>query len=203
MQTWQRTWHFIQKAGTLILLASILMWAACTFPVDSKTAGEYDARIADVENSPVPGVEKERRIAALEARKRQALFDRTLAGRLGGALEPVVRPLGFDRKIAVSFISAAAAKELFVSQMSVAYAKETADASTEEGLRTVLRRHYTPLQGYCIMLFCLIGMPCIGTFAVVKQESNSWKWPILQWVGLTVLAYVITLCVYQIGVAVG
>lgn len=198
-QTWHRSWHFVRKAGTLILAASILMWAACTFPVDSRTAALYAAKIVEVENSSVAQTEREERIASIEARKQGALFDGTLAGRLGAALEPVVRPLGFDRRIAVSFIGAAAAKELFVSQISVAYAGETSGADSDKGIESVLRNKYTPLQGFCVMLFCLIAMPCIATFAAVKQESNSWKWPIVQWVGLTCLGYLVTLVVYQIG----
>jgi ferrous iron transport protein B len=78
------------------------------------------------------------------------------------------------------------------------------EADEESGaLRERLRASYTPLQGFCIMLFCLISLPCMATVAVTRRESNSWKWALLQVGGLTMLAYVLTLVVYQVGMLAG
>ncbi|MGB2824035.1 MAG: ferrous iron transport protein B, partial [Phycisphaerae bacterium] len=91
-----------------------------------------------------------------------------------------------------------AAKEVFVAQMGIVYAVGEADGGSE-ALRARLQSHYTPLQGLCIMLFCLISAPCVATIAVTRKESGSWKWAALQLGGLTALAYVVTLIVYQVG----
>ena len=110
----------------------------------------------------------------------------------------VFRPIGFDWKICSALIGAFAGKELFVSQLGILNSFGDAEENATS-LREKLRADYTPLQGFCIMLFCLITMPCIATVAVVKRETNSWKWMFFQMIGLTLLAYLITLAVYQIG----
>jgi ferrous iron transport protein B len=122
----------------------------------------------------------------------------SVAGRIGHGLEPALRPLGFDWRIGTALVGAAAAKEVFVAQMGIVFAvgegREHRDA-----LRSQIQEHYTPLQGLCVMLFCLIGMPCMATVAVTWKESGGKRWAALQLGGLTVLAYVVTLVVYQVG----
>jgi len=122
----------------------------------------------------------------------------SVAGRVGTSLEKVLKPLGFDWKISTALIGAFAAKEVFVAQMGIIYAMDGADEESTT-LRNKLANNYSPLTGFCIMLFCLIATPCMATFAVVKRESGSWKWAAIQFVGLTCLAYLITLFVFQIG----
>jgi len=117
---------------------------------------------------------------------------------LGQAIEPAIKPLGFDWKIGTALIGATVAKEVFVSQLAIVYAVGSADEGTAT-LRQRLRANYTPLTGFCIMLFCLIYAPCAATIAMTKQETNSWGWAMFQFFGLTALAYIITLAVYQIG----
>ena len=110
--------------------------------------------------------------------------------------------MGFDWRIGTALIGAFAAKEVFVAQMGIVFA--VGEADEESGaLRERLRASYTPLQGFCIMLFCLISLPCMATVAVTRRESNSWKWALLQVGGLTMLAYVLTLVVYQVGMLAG
>ncbi|MHC4482422.1 MAG: ferrous iron transport protein B, partial [Planctomycetota bacterium] len=92
----------------------------------------------------------------------------------------------------------AAAKEVFVSQLGIVYAVGGSDEGSQT-LREKLQANYTPLTGFCIMLFCLISAPCVATVAMTKQETNSWAWVLFQLLGLTALAYVITLIVYQVG----
>ena len=205
-QSWERCWIFLRKAGTLILAASIILWALTTFPQKKEYEVDYQAEIAKVEAqaeaSRIDEAEEQAQIETLENQRQAEEFEYAIAGRLGTFIEPAVAPLGFDRRIATALIGAAAAKEIFVTQMQIAYSVGS-DESKAGRLIEILRARYTPLQGFCIMLFCLIGLPCIGTFAVVRQESESWRWPIIQWVLLTGLAYVITLCVFQIGQALG
>ena len=126
----------------------------------------------------------------------------TVAGRTARPMEPIIRPLGFDWRIGTAMIGAFAAKEVFVAQLGIVYSVGEADEESEP-LRDKLQQNYSPLVGLCIMLFMLISAPCMATIAVTKRESNSWGWAIFQLIGLTVLAYVITLVVYQLGSHLG
>ena len=138
------------------------------------------------------------RTVELENAKRAEMMEYTVSGRVGKFLEPVFRPLGFDRKIATACIGALAAKEVFVSQLGIVYAEGEVEADGEnEKLKSKLSKNYTPLQGFCIMLFCLLTIPCLATLAVVRRELNSWKMAIVEAVSLFVLAYVVTFIVYQ------
>ena len=176
---WERGSLYLKKAGTLILAVSILLWAMTSFP-----------RLETVD----PGLSAEEQQAAE--------LSHTIAGRIGHAMEPVIKPLGFDWRIGTAMIGAFAAKEVFVAQMGIVHSVGEADEESES-LREKLRAAYSPLVGFCIMLFMLISAPCMATIAVTKRESNSWKWALFQLGGLTVLAYVVTLIVYQIGSALG
>ncbi len=119
----------------------------------------------------------------------------TVAGRIGHAIEPALRPMGFDWRIGTALIGATAAKEIFVAQLGVVYAV----GGEREALRARLREDYNPLIGFCIMVFCLITAPCVATIAVTKQETNSWKWALFQLTLLTATAYVVTVVLYQAG----
>jgi ferrous iron transport protein B len=110
--------------------------------------------------------------------------------------------MGFDWKIGTALIGAFAAKEVFVAQMGIVYSVGESNEESE-ALRDRLRSHYTPLVGFCIMLFCLISAPCMATIAVTRRESNSWKWALFQLGGLTVLAYMLTVFVFQTGSLLG
>lgn len=170
---------YLKKAGTVILGISILLWALTTFP-----------RSVD----PDPGLSAEEQQAAALAH--------TAAGRIGHALEPVIRPMGFDWRIGTAMIGAFAAKEVFVAQMGIVYSVGEADEESVP-LREKLRAQYSPLVGFCIMLFMLISVPCMATIAVTRRESNSWKWALFQLGGLTLLAYLVTVIVYQAGRLLG
>ena len=129
---------------------------------------------------------------------RQERLENSVIGRLGKTIEPAIKPLGFDWKIGTALIGATAAKELFVSQLAIIYAVGETDEA-DITLQNKLQAHYTPLTGFCVMLFCLIYAPCIATVAMTKQETNSWRWTLFQFFGLTALAYIVTLIVFQIG----
>jgi len=168
---WERGWLYLKKAGTVILAISIVLWFAGNFP---RPAKEIEPQAAG-----------------------QKKLEYSIIGHVGTVLEPVFKPLGFDRKVVTALIGAVAAKEVFVAQMSITYAiSEHEDISV---LQKRLRADYTPLQAFCIMLFCLISAPCIATLAVTRAETGRWGWAVFQWAGLTALAYVITLVVYQVG----
>ena len=142
------------------------------------------------------------RLVALSRASQTEALRHTVAGRVGRALEVVLKPLGFDWRIATAFIGALAAKEVFVAQMGIVFSLGEGQEGAE-GLRKTLQMHYTPLVGFCIMLFMLISTPCVATVAVTKRETNSWRWALFQLGSLTVMAYVITLAVYQLGSVLG
>ena len=173
---WQRGWMYLRKAGTIILAISILLWTASSYPKP--------------EPESLKGLDSEQ--------AHQVGLKYSIVGRLGQAIEPALRPLGFDWKIGTALIGATAAKEVFVSQLAIVYAVGGGDAE-ETTLRDKLQANYTPLTGFCIMLFCLIYAPCVVTVVMTKQETGSWGWALFQFFGLTILAYILTLIVYQIG----
>jgi len=176
VHTWQRGWLYIRKAGTVILAVSIALWFAMNFP--KPPADRLEGR------------------SAQEARQEGLRY--STVGRVGLAVEPLLRPLGFDWRVGTALIGSVAAKELFVSQLGIIYAVESPDEEAPS-LREQLRADYTPLVGFCVMLFCLVSAPCIATVAMTRQETNSWGWALFQFFGLTALAYVLTLLVYQVG----
>jgi ferrous iron transport protein B len=175
---WNRSWLYLKKAGTVILAISLILWAASTYP---KAPDET-----------LIGLNEQ------EAARVQLRY--SLAGRIGTAIEPVIKPLGFDYRIGTALIGALAAKEVFVAQMFIVFSiSETGGQSSILILMQQLTEQYTPLQGFCVMLFCLISSPCVATFAVTRRETNSWRWAVFQYAGLTLIAYTLTFIVYQTG----
>ncbi len=126
----------------------------------------------------------------------------SISGRIGRFLEPVLRPMGFDWRIGTAIIGSFAAKEVFVAQMGIVYSVGEADEESDS-LRQKLQDNYTPLQGFCMMLYALLSLPCVATIAVVKRETGGWKWALIMAVGLTLVAYVTTVVVFQVGSALG
>ena len=138
----------------------------------------------------------------VEQEKRGQRLAHSVAGRIGHGLEPVMQPLGFDWRITTAFLGAFAAKEVFVAQMGIVFSIGETQAGSEQ-LRSVLRRNYSPLVGFCIMLFALIATPCMATVAITRRESGAWRWALLQLGGLTALAYLVTLVVFQVATLLG
>jgi ferrous iron transport protein B len=202
LHMWERGWLFLKKAGTLVLGISIVMWALLTFPRNVETSQDFEAAIVAVKHQNLPEEQAEEHIEEIERAREAERLSKSLAGRIGHGIEPIIKPLGFDWRIGTALIGAFAAKEVFVAQLGIVYSIGEADEESVP-LRDKLRENYSPLIGFCIMLFCLISAPCMATIAVTKRESNSWKWALFQLGGLTALAYVITLVVYQIGTLAG
>jgi ferrous iron transport protein B len=175
--TWMRCLMYLKKAGTVILAFSIILWAAMNYPrvSDQSAAGLSSDQI------------------------RQTQLANSVVGRVGRAIEPVIKPLGFGWKIGTALIGATAAKELFVSQLGIIYAISSHEDSSATTLRQHLQADYSPLVGFCIMLFCLISSPCLATVAITRSETGSWRWAAFQFLSLTTLAYIVTLIVFQLG----
>jgi len=144
----------------------------------------------------------ESRLAGIERAKLRTALAHSFAGRIGNALEPILKPMGFDWRIGTALIGAFAAKEVFVAQMGIVFAVGEADERSD-ALRARLKGSYSPLVAFCIMLFSLVSTPCVATIVVTRKESGSWKWALLQLGGLTLLAYLMTVVVYQLGTVLG
>jgi ferrous iron transport protein B len=205
MKMSERAGLYLRKAGTTILAISILLWAAASFP--KPTSYAIDAEIASGRITvSAPGAttgaatDGRTRLSAedVAVRRKAENLEHSFAGRLGHAIEPAFRPIGFDWKMLTAMIGAFAAKEIFVAQMGIVYSIADADKGTD-GLRAILARDYSPLVGLSMMLFLLIGAPCMATVVVTRRESGKWRYAMLQLGGLTGIAYLLCLVVYQVG----
>lgn len=176
----ERGWLYVQKAGTTILAMSVLMWFLLTYP----------------KLPPDPAV------TGAEAARRA--IEHSYAGRVGAAIEPMLRPLGFDDRIAVALFSGLAAKEIVVSTLGTVFSLEGAEDDTHQ-LRQALANdpQLSPLKAYALMLFVLIYVPCVATIAVIYRETCSWRWALFAVGYTTALAWIVAFVVYQGGRLVG
>jgi len=214
----ERSGIYLRKAGTVILGISVIMWFITAYPrldahdvdrgiaqhsieVFEPSAGlgkeEQKAELDDARRLAPAGVEV-LTISEVERRRVGEELEYSAAGRMGKFIEPVIAPLGYDWKLGTAMVGAFAAKEVFVAQMGIVYSLGEVDEESQS-LQTTLRNEYSPLVAISLMLFLLIATPCMATVAITRRESGSWKWAALQFVGLTGLAYIISLAVYQIG----
>lgn len=182
---WEKAWLYLKKAGTIILAAAILMWGLFTFPLVDADGHEFTSAAQQMEES--------------------------YAGRLGKAIEPVIAPLGFDWKTGIALIAGFAAKEIVVSTLGTLYSiqDEEALSAEEKGAvkdfaqRAREQSGFTPFTAYVLMLFTLIYVPCMATIAVIKRETNGWKWPLFTIGYTTALAWIVCAAVYQSGRLLG
>ena len=139
-------------------------------------------------------------VAELENERLAEQLEYPLSGRIGHTPAPLFRPLGFDWRVSTSLIGALAAKEVFVAQLGILFSVGEADEESAD-LRELLARSYSPLQAFCMMVFCLLSIPCLATLAIIRRELNSTRMAVLEGVGLFLLAWIATCLVYQIGSA--
>ncbi|PIU29330.1 MAG: ferrous iron transport protein B [Candidatus Hydromicrobium americanum] len=202
IHTWERTWMYIKKAGTVILAISILMWILFTFPmIGNNYSQNYNGQIEKFEQSYRSGEitedELNEKAAVIEGKMAGERLTYSAAGRIGRFLEPVFRPLGFDWKMVVATISGIAAKEVVVSTMGTLYSIQEADGQSDS-LKTALYNHYHPLVGYNFMLFTLLYFPCMAGMVIFRKEAGTKE--MLFQIGYTfLLAWVMSFLVFQIG----
>jgi ferrous iron transport protein B len=196
MQVQLRAWLYLRKAGTIILAVSIFLWILGSWPTSSADS-DMNTRILHAQNSGQTEL-----VSELQNQQAEASLEASMLGHIGKAIEPVMAPMGFDWKISTSMLGAFAAKELFVAQIAVVMSMGDADEGST-GLREILRKNYTPLVGFSVMLFALVAFPCMATFAVTRRETGSTKWAVFQLASLTGMAWVLCTAVYQIGTLLG
>ena len=193
-----RAWLFVKRAGTVILAISIILWALMYFP-----RHEVASNAAVVSNSAASEGEP----ASAESEQLRNSF----AGKLGHAIEPVIRPLGFDWKIGVALIASFAAREVLVSTLSIIYNVGKDENEQSETLISAIRAAkdekgnivWTPLTALTLMVFFVLAMQCMSTVAIVRRETNSWGWTLFMVSYMTGLAYVAALITYQGGKMLG
>ncbi|HML57376.1 MAG TPA: ferrous iron transport protein B [Ferruginibacter sp.] len=190
---------FVVEAGKIIMVISVLLWAMSTYgPKDKMHAitVQYDAMI-----QAQPEQETE-----LQLQKRSALLEQSYAGMLGRSIEPAIEPLGYDWKIGIALITSFAAREVFVATMATLYSvgedADENDATLREKMQAAVRadgtKVYTLATGLSLMVFYVLAMQCMSTIAIVKRETRSWKWALIQVAYMTALAYFMSLLVYQL-----
>jgi ferrous iron transport protein B len=203
---WDRSKLFLQRAGTVILGINIILWFLATYPRHSEIEAQYAQKKAAV------AANKEA-VDQLDKEEAGEQLRHSFAGLTGRALEPVIKPLGFDWKIGIGLVASFAAREVFVSTMSTVYNIGESETKEETGkvladkLREQKRpdgsRLYTPLLGVTLMVFYVFALQCVSTVAVVRRETNSWKWPAFQWAYMGALAWLFAFVTYQGGRLLG
>ncbi len=195
LQVYRRAWCYLHKAGTVILAISIILWFLMKFPQipgDQMQMFELQRIAAANSNS----ADQERQMIQIDQEEKEAALEYSFIGHIGHFIEPILRPMGFDWKIGTSLIGAFAAKEVFVAQMAIVYKVGESEEDTSS-LREALVRNYSPLVGLCIILFTLVGMPCMATFAVIAREAGGWRYACAQWLLVTLMAWLLTTFVFQ------
>jgi ferrous iron transport protein B len=221
----ERGWAFVRRAGTLILATAIIIWALGYYPRDVQTIeGPYEARLAEIkERLDGPPADAPQRAlsedeeAALEKEKAEIEhhmeadhLSNSFLGRAGQYVEPVVRPLGWDWRIGCAAIASFPAREVVVGTLGVIY--NLGESDDPEESRTALREQiqaatwdgtgekvYNVPVALSIMVFFALCAQCVSTLAIIRRETNSWRWPVFTFVYMTGLAYVGALATYQIG----
>lgn len=205
---------FVKKAGTVILLISVALWALASYPKHSEEAlsAEVAAEVSTLREAAASAGEAEAELLASQADEliAQDALAYSFAGRAGRLVEPIFRPLGFDWKINVGVISSFAAREVVVSTLAIIYGIGE-DAAEEATLVETLRRQKKPdgspvfTTATCLSLlaFYVLAMQCLPTQAVTRRETGSWKWAFFQLGYMTLLAYAVSFLVYQSAAAMG
>lgn len=208
---WERSWMYIKKAGTILLAASILIWASMTFPsLGEERAAPLEAAIAAAEEelAALPDDASDEAREAAEAKVDEAnklLAEESLrysvAGRIGTALEPVTRPIGFDWRTDVAVVGGIAAKEAIVSTLGTAYSLGDVDPEEAEPLAARLQTDpgWTPATALSLMLFVLLYSPCFVALVVIKNEAGGWRWLAFSIIFNTALAYAVSAAAFNIG----
>lgn len=204
---WDRSKLFLRRAGTVILGINILLWFLATYPHDTRLDQEFAVKRAAMAGAPAA------QLAALDNEKDSLRLQNSFAGRLGHLIEPAIAPLGFDWKMGIGIVSSFAAREVFVSTMSTVYNVGNYDHSAAgmNGIvKTLQAQHrsdgtpiYTPLTALTLMVFYVFALQCVSTVAIVHRETNSWKWPIFQWLYMGVLAWGLAFLTFHLGHLLG
>lgn len=194
----EKTFKFVWEAGKIILAISIILWVLASYgPNDNiKNADQYVTQKYAGEN--LTDKQLENKIASYK-------LENSYAGIFGKAIEPVIKPIGFDWKIGIALITSFAAREVFVGTMATIYSIEQHDATTT--IRNKMQNEinpdtggpmYTTAVAFSLIIFYAFAMQCMSTLAIVLRETKAWKWPLLQLLYMSVLAYIASFITYTL-----
>ena len=184
LQVWGSLWSFLRRAGSIILIASMVLWFLLSFPRVEPPSG-------------LPA-----------AAARSFALEHSLAGRAGHALAPIFEPLGFDWKITLGLLASFAAREVIVSTLAQIYATEQEGRPLREALREDVdpitgRPVFTPATVASLLVFFVFALQCLSTLAVIRRETNSWRWPAFALGYLFALAYTASFATYTLVSTLG
>lgn len=208
---WHKASQYLNKMGTVILFASILIWAMGYYPRNVEYSKDYTAMQAQVEASTIlTAEEKAAQVEDINLAKEEERQEKSYIGKTGHFIEPIISPLGFDWKIGMSIITGMAAKEIVVSSMGVLYQASMNADENSQSLKDKLQEQrfthgtrvgqkvFSPLVAFTLMVFVLIYFPCVAVVAAIKKEAN-WGWAVFTMVYTTAIAWVAAFSIYQIG----
>jgi ferrous iron transport protein B len=206
LHMWEKAVQYLKKMGTIILVASTIIWMLGYFPQYNEEMEAIDHQIEVVNNDQSLSEESRKNtLVQLEIDKASAQSENSYIGRIGKFIEPFFRPLGFDWKMGVSILSGSAAKEIVVSSLGVLYHADVEADESSERLTAILKSHQndnqhpiTPLVAFGFMLFVLLYYPCVAAVTAIAKESN-WKWAAFEVVYTTAVAWIVSFLTYQIG----
>ena len=209
IHTWERTWHYIKKAGTVILAISILLWAMMTFPglpaeEEARFATQRASVLAQFAASP-EATELNDYMALINHQEAQQRLQLSLAGRIGRSLEGVSQLAGFDWRTNIALVGGFAAKEVVISTLGTAYSLGTVDPEASNSLGDTLAGDpaWNPVKALAMMVFVMFYAPCFVTVVCIAKEAGSWKWGALAMGCNTVFAFALAVLIYQVGMALG
>ncbi len=196
----EKTKAFVLEAGKVILAISIILWVLASYGPGDKLENAREYVLQDAANQRLTEQALEDRIAAFR-------LENSYAGIIGKAIEPVIKPLGYDWKIGIALITSFAAREVFVGTIATIYSIGSVGEEDEVTIKSRLREEinpetggprYTPAVGLSLLIFYTFAMQCMSTLAIVYRETKGWKWPLLQLTYMTGLAYLSAFIVYQV-----
>ncbi|MCF8068583.1 MAG: ferrous iron transport protein B [Desulfobacterales bacterium] len=224
IHTWERTWQYIKKAGTIIVGISIILWALMVFPglpetetisyeqkrqaviasIPAKIISELEAVEEDTELSEAANIFKDR-LFEVDAQEAEAALRNSVAGRLGTALESITRLAGFDWRTNIALVGGFAAKEVVVSTLGTAYSLGEVDPEEIGSLSEALPKApgWRPLTALSLIIFTIFYAPCFVAVVCIAREAGSWKWGAFSMVFNTALAFGLSVIVFQIGSLLG
>jgi ferrous iron transport protein B len=193
----EKTKSFVFEAGKIILIMSIILWFLASYGPGEKFANAEQIVKQETSSLQFSESELQNKVAAYK-------LEHSYIGIVGKTIEPIIRPLGYDWKIGIALATSFAAREVFVGTLATIYSVGST-SDQEETIKDKMRAEVYPsgkkvfnfASGISLLLFYAFAMQCMSTLAIVKKETNSWKWPMIQLFGMSGIAYVAALIAYQ------
>lgn len=197
-RVWERVQAFVLRAGTLIFVTSVLVWAAAYFPGNHQTADSLTQQLETLQQDPETNATEIESLTSQINLEKSRLISESYLGRAGQAIEPIVRPLGWDGKIGIAVLASFPAREVIVATLGTIYALGSGVDESNEGLADQLRaatwsdgsQVFSLATACSIMVFFALCAQCASTLMTIRRETNSWRWPIFSFVYMTTLAYI-------------